>query len=128
MTRQHRLRTLTVAAALSLLAWTSEAAERWTVRTMAEVLLRFHHSPSDVDTAVLRQIADDEATTRQERIVATALLNVRHVVEREDKRLLEEMILDRSTSLALRTVATAIVNLTHTVTDEDRRALEALLE
>jgi hypothetical protein len=128
MTRQHRLRTLAVVVALSLLAWTTEATERWTVRTMVEILLGFHHSPSDADTAVLRQIVDDEATTRCEHAVATALLNVRHVPEAEDKRLLEEMIADGSPPASLRTVATAIVNLTHTITDADRRALEALLE
>jgi hypothetical protein len=129
MTRQHRLRTLAVVVvAFSLLAWTTEAAERWTVRTMAEILLGFHHAPSGAETAVLRQIVDDDATTSRERAVATAILNVRHVPEPEDKRLLEAMIVDRSTPSSLRTVATAIVNLTHTITDADRSALEALLE
>ena len=128
MTRQDRLRTLSVVVVLSLLAWTTKAAERWTVCTMAEILLGFHHSPSGADTAVLRQIVNDEATTGRERAVATALLNVRHVPEAEDKRLLETMIADGSTPASLRTVATAIVNLTHTITDADRMALEVLLE
>ena len=97
MTR-HRLRTLAAVAALSLLAWTTEAAERLTVRTMAEILLGFHHSPTDVDTAVLRQIVNDEATTTRERAVADALLNVRHVPEAEDKRLLEALIADERTT------------------------------
>ena len=129
MTRQHRLRTLAVVVvALSLLAWTTEAAERWTVRTMADILLGFHHAPSCAETALLHQIVNDEATTSRERAVATAVLNLRHVPESEDKRLLEAMIADGSTPASLRTVATAIVNLTHTITDADRRALEALLE
>jgi hypothetical protein len=128
MTTQYRLRTLSVVLVLSLLAWTTKAAERWTVCTMAEILLGFHHSPSGADTAVLREIVNDEATTGRERAVATALLNVRHVPEPEDKRLLETMIADGSTPASLRTVATAIVNLTHTITDADRMALEALLE
>ena len=128
MIRQHRLRTLAVVAVLSLLAWTTKAAEPWTVRTMAEILLGFQHSPTGADTAVLRQIVNDEATTGRQRAVATALLNVRHVPEAEDKRLLETMIADGSTPASLRTVATAVVNLTHTITDADRRALEALLE
>ena len=128
MTRQHRLRTLAVVVALSLLAWMTEAAEPWPVRTMAEILLRFHHAASGADTAVLRQIVNDEKTTGCERAVATALLNVRHVPDAEDKRLLETMIADGSTPAALRTVATAIVNLTHTITDADRMALKALLE
>ncbi len=128
MTRQHRLCTLAVVVVLSLLAWTTKAAERWTVRTMAEILLGFQHSPSGADTVVLRHIVNDDATTGRERAVATALINVRHVPEAEDKRLLETMIADGSTPASLRTVATAIVNLAHTITDADRRALEALLE
>ena len=128
MTRRYCLLTLAMVVVLSLLAWTTKAAERWTVRTMAEILLGFHHSPSGADTAVLRQIVNDEATTGCERAVAKALLNVRHVPEAEDKRLLETMIADESTPASLRTVATAIVNLTHTITDADRRALEVLLE
>ena len=128
MTRQHHLRTLAVVAALSFLAWTTEATERWTVRTMAEILLAFHHSPSDADTAVLRQIVHAEATTTRERAVAKALLNVRHVPEAEDKRLLEAVIADGPTPASLRTVATAIGNLTHMITEADRSALEALLE
>ena len=128
MTRPHRMRTLAVVAVLSLLVWTTKAAEPWAVRTMAEILLGFHHSPTAGDTAALRQIVNDEATTGRERAVATALLNVRHVPEVEDKRLLETMIAEGSTPASLRTVAIAIVNLTHTITDTDRRALDTLLE
>ena len=128
LTARHYVRLLVMVMALSIVARTTGAAERWAVRTIAEILLTFEHSPSCADRAVVRQILDDGATTSRERVVAMALLNVRHIPQAADARALDAMIIDQSTPSSLRTIATAVVNLTHTVTDADRRALEALLK
>jgi hypothetical protein len=128
LTTRPYVRVLVMVVALTIVAGTTGAAERWAVRTIAEILLTFEHSPSCADRAVVRKILNDEATTHRERVVATALLNVRHIPQAVDARALEAVLIDQSTPLPLRTVATAIVNLTHTVTDADRRALHALLK
>lgn len=124
----HRGRALAIVVVISILASTTEAAERWAVRSMTKILMTFEHAPGCADRSVLRQILNDEETTPDERVVATALLNVHHIPQAADKQKLEALIIDPSTPSSLRALATAIVNLTHTITETDRAALEPLLK
>jgi hypothetical protein len=128
MAEPHGGRFLAIVVVISILASTTEAAERWAVRSMTRILMTFEHAPGCADRSVLRQILNDEATTRDERVIASALLNVRHMPQAADKQELQALIMDRSTPSSLRALATAIVNLTHTITKADRRALEPLLK
>src|SRR5688500_4585353 len=90
----HRWRALAIVVVISILASTTEAAERWAVRSMTKVLMTFEHAPGCADRSVLRQILNDEATTPDERVVAAALLNVHHIPQAADKQKLEELIID----------------------------------
>lgn len=115
--------------ALLLLAFMTSAvaaAETTAVQTMAGILVKLNHFPSDTEKQDLKKILDDKATTAHERVVAQALLNVQHKVTSEDKPKLEAVIKDKSAPDGVKTLAAVIVGLNHTPSDAEKEKLKKL--
>ena len=97
------------------------------VQTMAKILLTMNHFPSDAEKATLKQLADDKATTAQERILLSALTNVQHTLAAGDKAKVEGLLKDPAASEGVKTIATILSKLNHQATDADKAALKKLL-
>ena len=97
------------------------------VQAMANVLMTMNHFPSDQQKQSLKQLADDKATTAQERVLLEALLNVQHTLSAADKPKVEALLKDPAATEAIKTVATILGRLNHQATDADKAALKKLL-
>ena len=101
-------------------------AETKAVETMAGILMKLNHFPSDADKQALKTIVDDKQTTVHERAVAQALLNVQHKVAADDKAKLDALMKDKTVPESVRTLAGVISNLNHTPSDTDKEKLKKL--
>jgi len=122
---RNSMRFVSVLLALSL-AGVAIAAENKAVQTMAGILTNLKHMPSAEDKQALTQIADDKATSANERTLAQALMNVQHMVGAADKPKLEAIANDAKASNADKTLANIILNLKHFPTADDKEKLKAL--
>ena len=96
------------------------------IQEMVGILLNLHHHPSDSEKADLEKIANDSATSKNERIIATALMNMNHRVSADDKAKLEKIAGDDSAPMADRKVAGILADLNHKPSDSDKEVLEKL--
>jgi hypothetical protein len=96
------------------------------VQTMAGVLLRLNHFPTDAEKANLKMIVDDKIATEAERTVAQALINVQHKVAGADAPKLQAIVKDPAASESVKTLAAVILSLNHTPTDADKEKLKKI--
>jgi hypothetical protein len=121
------LRVVPIMALAAAMAGSSvSAAETKAVQTMAGILLKLNHFPSDAEKKTLKEIVDDKTATAHERTVAQALINVQHAVSPADKPKLEAVIKEQSAPDSIKTLARVIINLNHTPTDADKDRLKKL--
>ncbi|MPZ18973.1 MAG: hypothetical protein GEV06_13815 [Luteitalea sp.] len=106
---------------------TVAAAETKAVQTMAGILLKLNHFPSDGDKEALKGIVENEETSEHERVVAQALINLEHKVSADGKPKLEALLKDESASESVKTLAMVLVNLAHTPTEADKEKLQKLV-
>lgn len=104
------------------------AAESKAVQTIATILLTLNHYPSASDNATLKNVADDKATTAQERVLAQALINVQHTASSEDTPKLQALMKDESVPASIRTLASILSDLNHTPSAADKDKLTQLLQ
>jgi hypothetical protein len=97
------------------------------VQAMANVLLTMNHFPTDAQKDSLKKLADDKATTAQERVLLQALLNVQHTVSAADKPKVEALLKDPAATDSVKTIATILGKLNHQATDADKAALKKLV-
>ena len=97
------------------------------VQAMANVLMTMNHFPTDAQKQSLKQLADDKATTAQERVLLQALLNVQHTLSAADKPKVEALLKDSSATEAVKALATILGKLNHQATDADKAVLKKLL-
>ena len=102
------------------------AAESQTVHTMAQILLKLNHYPSDSEKQTLQKIVDDKATAAQERVLAQALMHVQHTASAEDKPKLQAIMKDEAAPAPVKTLASVLYNLNHMPTDADKEKLKQL--
>jgi hypothetical protein len=102
------------------------AAETKAVQTMAGILVKLNHFPSDAEKQTLKTIIDDKQTTPHERVVAQALLNIQHKAAAEDKAKLDALLKDTTVPDSVKTLASTIANLNHTPSDADKEKLKKL--
>ena len=126
MPRQLRLVSLLVLL-VTLGAAPLSAQATKPVQAMANVLMTMDHFPTDAQKQSLKQLADDKATTAQERVLLQALLNVQHTVSTADKPKVEALLKDPAATDAVKTIAAILGKLNHQATDADKAALKKLL-
>ena len=120
------MRILTLLLLFGLVANTAAAAESKSVQTMAGILMKLNHFPTDADKEALKRVTDDKAATAQEKLIATILMNVQHKIRPEDKPKLEGLIKTPDAPASLKTLATILINLNHTASDAEKEKLEKL--
>ena len=113
---------------LGLAASIAGAAESKAVQSMAGILVGLNHFPSAGDKQTLQQIADDKATTADERTVAQALMGVAHMAAAGDKPKLEAIAGDAKASGGVKTLADVLLKVTHHASDADKERLKALTQ
>jgi hypothetical protein len=96
------------------------------VQTMAGILMRLNHFPSDPEKATLKTIVDDKAANDAERTVAQALINVQHKVAAADAPKLQALAKDPKASDSVKTLASVILALNHTPTDAEKEKLKKI--
>ena len=97
------------------------------VQAMATVLLTLNHFPNDAEKKTLQALADDKATTAQERVLLQALINVQHTLSAADKPKVEALLKDPAATEGVKTLATILGKLNHTPSDADKVALKKLM-
>jgi hypothetical protein len=112
---------MTVGAASPALA--DEAAN---VRTMAGILAKLNHFPSDAEKKSLQAIVDDKMAGAHEKTLAQALINAQHTVNAADKPKVEAIAKDPAASEGLKTLAGVLAKLQHTPSEADKQALTKL--
>ena len=111
---------------MGLLASPVAAAESKAVQTMAGILAKLNHFPSDAEKQTLKTLIADKQTTEHERVVAEALMNVQHKVSADDKAKLDAVIKNQSAPESVKTLAGVIANLNHTPSDAEKDKLKKL--
>jgi hypothetical protein len=104
----------------------ANAAESKAVQTMSGILMNLKHMPSAEDKQALTKIAEDKATTADERTVAQALMNVQHTVGAADKPKLEAIVGDAKASGGVKALAGVLLSMKHFASDADKEKLTAL--
>jgi hypothetical protein len=102
------------------------AAESKAVQTMATILEKLNHFPSDSEKATLKGIVDDKNATAHERTIAQAMINLQHAVSPDDKPKLNAVVKDEKAPASVKTLANVILNLNHKPTDADKEKLKKL--
>ena len=97
------------------------------VQGMAKILLTMNHFPSDAEKATLKQLADDKATTAQERVLLQALAGIQHTLGAGDKAKVEALVKDPAASDGVKTIAGILAKFNHMATDADKAALKKLV-
>jgi hypothetical protein len=123
---RYCLRVLPVLVFLGLVTSTVTAAESKAIQTMAGILVKLNHFPSDAEKQTLKQIADAKETTAHERVIAQALVNLQHKVSADDKPKLDALLKDTAAPESVKTLASIIVSLNHMPTDADKEKLKKL--
>ena len=109
--------------AVAVVAPTGAQTQASHAKTMAGILAKLNHAPSDAEKATLKGIVDDKAAPEAERTVAQALINLQHQVAAADKPKLEALVKDKATPDAIRTLSTIILTLNHMPSASDKEKL-----
>jgi hypothetical protein len=96
------------------------------VRTMAGILAKLNHYPSDAEKKSLQAIVDDKTAGANEKTLAQALINVQHTVSPADKPKVEALAKDATASAPLKTLAGVLVGLNHTASAAEKDTLAKL--
>jgi hypothetical protein len=96
------------------------------VKTMAEIMLKLNHYPSDSEKETLRQISLSSTATDAEKTMANAMINLEHTATAEDKKKLSKIIKDDSVSQDERTLAKIIHDVEHKPSAKDKEKLKKL--
>ena len=124
----RKLRVVPVLFMIVSLVLTPLAAQQSkAVQTMAKVLLSLNHFPSDAEKQTLKQIADDKATTAQERVLLSALASIQHTLSAGEKAKVEALLKDPAATEGVKTIATVLSKLNHMASDADKAALKKLI-
>ena len=123
---RHCMRLLPLLLFVAFATGTLTAAESKAVQTMAGILVKLNHFPSDTEKQTLKQIAEAKDTTAHERAVAQAMINLQHKVSADDKPKLDAVLKAKDAPESVKTLATIIINLNHMPTDADKEKLKKL--
>ncbi len=93
------------------------------VKTMAGILLKLNHFPSDAEKKTLQGLIDDKATTAHERTLAHALMHLQHAATAEDKPKLAAIGKDAAAPASVRTLADILLRLNHMPNAADKEKL-----
>jgi hypothetical protein len=96
------------------------------VKTMAEIMLKLNHYPSDSEKETLRQISLSSTATDAEKTMANAMIHLEHTATAEDKKKLSKIVKDDSVSEDERTLAKIIRDVQHKPSAEDKEKLKKL--
>jgi hypothetical protein len=103
-----------------------QAADNAT-HTMAAILLKLNHYPSEAEKATLQKIVDDKAATAPEQAVAQSLIHLQHHVSAEDKPKLQAIVDDKTAPADLRDMSKIIISLNHTPSAAEKETLQKIL-
>jgi len=98
------------------------------MKKMATIMHRLKHFPSPQGKEELKQIINNTAATKNEKVLATAMLNLQHHATEADKVKLKVIMDDRKASTDERDLAGIIYNLNHRPTDEDKARLTKMMK
>ena len=96
------------------------------IQEMVGIILHLHHYPSDSEKETLQKIANDSASSEDERAIATALMNMEHTVTDADKAKLLSIANNSQAPAADRKVASILANMHHKASESDKKELEKL--
>jgi hypothetical protein len=96
------------------------------IETMAQIMLKLNHYPSDTEKETLRQITLSSTSSKDEKTMANAMINLEHSATAEDKKKLSAIVKDDSASEDVRTLAQIIHDVNHKPSAEDKKKLENL--
>jgi hypothetical protein len=113
----------TLALALPLSALAASA-----VGTMAEIVSRLNHYPTDDDKKRLQDIVAAQDSAADVKAVASAILNLQHQTAAEDKTRLAAIQADEAASAELKALAGVVANLNHKPSAADLEVLAGLQE
>lgn len=130
MSRFARLIQTAAVAAFTMATLTAQGpatqADGANVRTMAGILAKLNHYPSDAEKKSLQAIVDDKTAGANEKTLAQALINVQHTVSPADKPKVEALVKDATASAPLKALASVLVGLNHTPSAAEKETLAKL--
>lgn len=122
--------TLLISALAVFLSFSGQifAGEAAPVKTMADIMLKLNHYPSDGEKATLREIVHSKDASDTQKALATAMINLQHKVSSQDVPKLKSVMQDNNASAGEKALANIIIGLNHSPSDTDKRALQKLIE
>lgn len=130
MIRKTSLFALISAMALLLAAQSATAASTppdSALHTIARVMIKLNHFPSDREKRELQAILDSETATVGERKLASALMAMQHQVSSGDRDKLQTLKEDEGASASERDLADILMNMNHQPSSRDRDRLRRYL-
>lgn len=96
------------------------------IKTMAGIMMKLNHYPSDAEKGTLKGIVDGKSSAA-EKTLATAMINLEHAATAADKKKLKALIEDDATPGPARAMAKIIMNLNHKPSGADKKVLKELM-
>jgi hypothetical protein len=96
------------------------------VRTMAGILAKLNHFPSDAEKATLGGIVKNDAATAHEKTLAQALINTMHTANAADKPKLEAILKDPAAPQGVKALAGVLASVNHTPGAPEKAAMTQL--
>ena len=123
-----KLKLLTVATVCSILLLAAQMtfSASDAVKTMAGIMMKLNHYPSDAEKGTLEGIVKGGASAA-EKTCATAMINLQHSATADDKKKLGALIKDDATDGPVRALAKIIMNLNHKPSADDKKVLKELM-
>jgi len=125
---KSRIVLLMVAITSLLLGAQSALAASAAVKEMAGIMIHLEHYPTSDEKGKLKSIADNSASTENERVLARAIMNLKHHAADADKDKLKKVMDDSSAPADDRELAGIILNISHMPSAADKSKLEQMMK
>ena len=97
------------------------------IQSMANIMMKINHYPSDSEKKTLGDIVNDKSTSEHDRVMAQSIINLQHKASPADKEKLSKIMNDKSAPADARDLASIIHNLNHTPSEGDKARLEKMI-
>ncbi|HIG39132.1 MAG: hypothetical protein ABGY96_05590 [bacterium] len=96
--------------------------------TMASVLVKLNHFPTEADKQALSKIVDDKASDETDKQLAEIISGIAHRVSDKDKEILRGMLFNEDLSDDTKAIAKTILGIEHHPKDADVEAMKKIIE
>ena len=118
---------LRIVALLCCALFVTPALANDAIVTMASVLVKLNHFPTDSDKQALSKIVDDKASEKAHKQLAEIISGIAHQASDKDKETLRGMLFNDDLSDDTKVIAKAILSIEHRPKSADVEAMNKII-